>query len=353
MSNTIPSLETLSIGSPVLLSSEDREKLLNGFNKTGWDYHHEETLESLFRKQAILHPDKTAAVYQDQEITYRELDQKSNQVANLLLGRGIKEGKYVPIWLDRSLEWIVAVLGVIKTGAAYVPIDPAYPAKRVEYILSDTLADVIITNRILEDLLLDSEKTKVFDLSSMENLNPLSSEYPEINIHQNSLAYTIYTSGSTGKPKGVMVSHQAIQHLVTWHNHHFHVDHSSNLTLVAGLAFDISVWETWSALTAGAALFIADNEDRTDAHALVDYYKRNQITHGFVPAVLAPMVVKCTRNYNDLKLKYLFTGGEKLKPVLTTELSYELIDYYGPTECTVFATFKKVKDIKVVESINR
>lgn len=97
MSNTIPSLETLSIGSAVLLSSEDREKLLNGFNKTGWDYHHEETLESLFRKQVVLHPDKTAAVYQDQEITYRELDQRSNQVANLLLSQGIKEGKYVPV----------------------------------------------------------------------------------------------------------------------------------------------------------------------------------------------------------------------------------------------------------------
>jgi len=355
MSNTIPSLETLSIGTAVLLSSEDREKLLNGFNKTGWDYHHEETLESLFRKQALLHPDKTAVVYQDQEITYSDLDQRSNQIANLLLSKGIKEGKYVPIWLDRSLEWIVAVLGVIKTGAAYVPIDPAYPAKRVEFILSDTAADTIITNQNLKNLLPETERSKVFDLSSRENLNHWSSAYPEIEIHQNSLAYTIYTSGSTGKPKGVMVSHLAIQHLVTWHNHHFHVDHSSKLTLVAGLAFDISVWEIWSALTAGAALFIADNEDRTDAHALVDFYRRNQITHGFVPSVLVPPVVNDTRNYNDLKLKYLFTGGEKLKPVLTTELSYELIDYYGPTECTVFATFKKVKDIngKYVSSIGK
>lgn len=355
MSNTIPSLETLSIGTAVLLSPEDREKLLNGFNKTGWDYHHEETLESLFRKQALLHPDKTAVVYLDQEITYRDLDGKSNQIANLLLSHGIKEGKYVPVWLDRSLEWVVAVLGVIKTGAAYVPIDPAYPAKRVEFILSDTAADIIITNQNLENLLSETERTKVFDLSSMENLNHLPSEYPEIIIHKNSLAYTIYTSGSTGKPKGVMVSHQAIQHLVTWHNHHFHVDHSSKLTLVAGLAFDISVWETWSALTSGATLFIADNEDRTDTHALVDYYRRNQITHGFVPSVLAPGVVNYSRNYNDLKLKYLFTGGEKLKPVLTTELSYELIDYYGPTECTVFATFKKVKDIngKYISSIGK
>jgi amino acid adenylation domain-containing protein/thioester reductase-like protein len=355
MSNTNPSSETLSIVSAVLLSSEDREKLLNRFNKTGWDYHHEETLVSLFRRQVILHPDKTAAVYQDQKITYGELDQRSNQVGNLLLSHGVKEGKYVPIWLDRSLEWIIAVLGVIKTGAAYVPIDPAYPVRRVEYILSDTSADLIITNQILEKLLSETGDTKVFDLSNREHLDHLSSEYPEINIHQKALAYTIYTSGSTGKPKGVMVSHQAIQHLVTWHNHHFHVDHFSKLTLVAGLAFDISVWETWSALTSGATVFIADNEDRTNAHALVDYYRKNQITHGFVPTVLAPSVVDITRNYNDLKLKYLFTAGEKLKPVLTSELSYELVDYYGPTECTVYATFKKVKDAngKYVSSIGR
>lgn len=355
MSNTIPSSETLPIGSAVLLSSEDREKLLNRFNTTGWDYHHEETLESLFRRQAIQHPDKTAAVYQDQNITYGELDQRSNQVANLLLSHGIKEGKYVPIWLDRSLEWIIAVLGVIKTGAAYVPIDPAYPVRRVEYILSDTSADIIITNQILEGLLSETGSTKIFDLSNREKLDHLSSEYPGITIHQKALAYTIYTSGSTGKPKGVMVSHQAIQHLVTWHNHHFHVDHCSKLTLVAGLAFDISVWETWSALTSGATVFIADNEDRTNAHALVDYYRKNHITHGFVPTVLAPSVVDITRNYNDLKLKYLFTAGEKLKPVLTSELSYELVDYYGPTECTVYATFKKVKDAdgKYVSSIGR
>ncbi|MEF9480140.1 AMP-binding protein [Chryseobacterium sp. 1B4] len=187
MSNTIPSSEAQSIGSAVLLSSEDREKLLNGFNKTGWDYHHEETLESLFRKQAILHADKTAAVYQEQEITYRDLDQRSNQVANFLLKHGAKEGQYVPVWLDRSLEWIIAVLGVIKTGASYVPVDPAYPAKRVEYILSDTSSDLIITNQHLKDLLSESGKEKVFDLSSMENLNHLPSHHPEIKIHKKAL----------------------------------------------------------------------------------------------------------------------------------------------------------------------
>ncbi|MGH1518679.1 amino acid adenylation domain-containing protein [Chryseobacterium sp. JK1] len=355
MSNTTPTLQVHSQGTPILLSSEDREKLLNAFNKTGWDYHQEETLESLFRKQADLYPNNIAAVFQNETITYCDLDEKSNQLANLLLKHGVKEGKYVPIWLDRSLEWVIAVVAVIKTGAAYVPIDPSYPVKRIEYIISDTSAEVLITNTILRAFLSETENTEIINLSSTDILNGFSKARPDIKIPQDALAYTIYTSGSTGKPKGVMVSHEAIQHLVTWHNHHFHVDHTSRLTLVAGLAFDISVWETWSALTSGATVFIADNEDRTEAEALVDYYRRNKITHAFVPTVLAPSVVNSTRNYDDLKLKYLFTAGEKLKPILTTELNYELIDYYGPTECTVYSTFKKVKDIngKYISSIGK
>lgn len=357
MSNTnaISTLESQSLAASVLLSPEDQEKLLHRFNTTGWDYHQEETLVSLFKKQAELHPENIAVVYQGEGITYKELDQKSNQLANALLAKGIKEGGYVPVWLDRSLEWAVAVLGIIKTGAAYVPIDPTYPIKRVEYIISDTAAGVIITNQALGKGLSQNNKTEIFDLQTLNNLNHFSSQQPDVKIHQEALAYTIYTSGSTGKPKGVMVSHQAIQHLVTWHNHHFHVDYTSRLTIVAGLAFDISVWETWSALTSGATVFVAENEERTDVSALVEYYRINKITHGFVPSVLVPSFVERTRNYKDLALKYLFTGGEKLKPVLTTELSYELIDYYGPTECTVFATFRKVKDVngKYVSSIGR
>ncbi|UCA58630.1 amino acid adenylation domain-containing protein [Chryseobacterium rhizoplanae] len=355
MLNSTSTLETQSLGAAVLLSSGDREKLLNEFNKTGWDYKQEETLVSLFRKQVEIHPDHIAAVYKDQAITYKELDQRSNQLANHLIDKGIKENMFVPVWLDRSLEWVVAVLGIVKTGAAYVPVDPAYPVKRVEYIISDTMAPMMVTNRQLGSLLSENGKTEVFQLDTMSDLGAFPSHQPEAGIYENMLAYTIYTSGSTGKPKGVMITHLAIQHLVTWHNYHFHVDHTSKLSLVAGLAFDISVWETWSGLTSGATLFIAENEERTDASALVEYFRKNHITHGFVPTVLVPSFIDKTKNYNDLSLKYLFTAGEKLKPVLTTELSYELIDYYGPTECTVYATFRKVKDVegKYISSIGR
>lgn len=355
MPNTISTPSGQPAGVPVLLSPEDRERLLNDFNKTNWDYHKKETLISLFKSQALLHPENLAAVYQDSRISYRELDQKSSQLANILLEKGVKEGIFVPVWLDRSLEWLVAILGILKTGAAYVPIDPAYPVKRVEYILADTSAEILITDTRRGNSLTEGINAEIFHLDNTESLSHLSAELPDITISQDALAYTIYTSGSTGNPKGVMISHHSIQHLVTWHNQYFHVDGTSHLTLVAGLAFDISVWETWSALIAGAVIYIAANEDRVEASGLVNFYRKNRITHGFTPSVLAPSVVEETRKYNDLELKYLFTGGEKLKPVLTSELSYELIDYYGPTECTVYATFKKVKDIngQYISSIGR
>ncbi|WP_345989051.1 amino acid adenylation domain-containing protein [Chryseobacterium sp. Chry.R1] len=343
------------INSTLPLSSEERNKILYEFNKTNWDYKKEQTLVSLFLKQVSLHPDNVAAVYQDQHITYRELDEKSNQIANTLIAKGITEGMYIPVWLDRSLEWVIAILGILKTGAAYVPIDPAYPVKRVEYILNDTKAEIIITNQVLSQNLSKEPNFHIFYFDRKDDLTDSSVQHPEVIIHHNTLAYTIYTSGSTGNPKGVMITHESIQHLITWHNVYFNVTPTSHLSLVAGLAFDISVWEIWSALTSGATLFIADSEERTEASALVGFYQKNKITHGFAPTVLVPAVVAHTRNHNDLQLEYLFTGGEKLKPVLTDGLNYELIDYYGPTECTVYATFKKVKDLhgKYVSSIGR
>lgn len=328
----------------ILLSPEDGHKLLHEFNKTAWDYQQNETLVSLFQKRVNLYPDNIAAIYEERQITYRELDEKSNQIAHALQAKGIKAGMYVPVWLDRSLEWVMAILGIIKTGAAYVPIDEAYPVKRVDYILSDTAARTIITNRRLGRLLAENINAEIFYLDNITELSNMPIQDLDVTQQPDGLAYTIYTSGSTGNPKGVMVTHKSIQHLVNWHNQYFMVDHTSRLSLVAGLAFDISVWETWSALTSGATLFIADTEERTEASALTEYYDRNHITHGFVPSVLAPAVVACTKKYPHLALKYLFTGGEKLKPVLTSGLSYELIDYYGPTECTVYATFKKVID---------
>lgn len=321
----------------------DENQLLNLFNQTSWLYDAEATLISLYKKMLHKYPIHTAAQFGDQRISYQELDSYSDQLKDLLIENNIGPGSYVPVLLDRSIHWLVSIVAIVKTGASYVPIDPAYPSMRIHDIIADTGARLVMVTTDLED------RIQHLDLQLIDPVNHSYSTgyvsiYPECMITADTIAYTIYTSGSTGKPKGVQVKHQSIQHLITWHNDHFMVQADSRLSLVAGVAFDICVWETWSALCSGATLYIASNEERTSAAALIDFFNTYNISHGFVPTVLAPALVSLSRSYKDLQLKYLFTAGEKLKPILTDNLSYELIDYYGPTECTVYSTFRKVKD---------
>lgn len=316
------------------------------------------TILNLFKEQVKILQDHTAVTFQKQKISYKELDEKSNHLANQLLAQGVKPGMIIPVWLDRSSEWLTAIIGVLKTGAAYLPVDPAYPIKRVEYILEDAGTKIIITNTKNKGLLPADSKYDLVILDQLESLKAESDHFDKTHTnhlnetHTNyldephcslqELAYVIYTSGSTGKPKGVMVSHEAVKNLIIWHNHLFGVTQHSQLTLVAGLAFDISVWEVWSALCSGATLHIADQQQRSDAGSLVSFFLNKKITHGFVPTVLTPEFLNLSRTTELNKLKFLFTGGEKLKPVNVEGLSYQLIDYYGPTECTVFATFHPI-----------
>ncbi|MEC5145612.1 amino acid adenylation domain-containing protein [Chitinophaga sp. 212800010-3] len=324
----------------ILFSSRDREAIDPHVSP---DFHPHETLVSLFRKTAHSVPGNIAVDFNGSKLSYEELDQRSNQLARLLTAHGVKKGSYVPVYLERSVEWVIAVLAVLKTGAAYVPIDAAYPPKRVAFIIADVEATVIITQSSLFSRSVQLQDTTVL---YSDKLPALPAPEPlELVPDADDLAYVIYTSGSTGQPKGVMVTHKAVQHLITWHIRHFGVSKECRLTLVAGLAFDISVWELWSALLSGATLFIATDEERIDTAQLFAFYERNGITHAYTPAVLAPEIVALSREQSGLQLQYLFTGGEKLKPVLTDGLSYQLVDYYGPTEYTIFATWRQVRDV--------
>ncbi|RPE05467.1 amino acid adenylation domain-containing protein [Chitinophaga lutea] len=325
--------------SGIALTADEKHTLLHLFNDTRHEFPAHETLMSLFARQVRQTPLHTAVECQGRSITYQELDEQSNRVANCLLAHDAGAGKFVPVWFDRSIEWLAAVIGILKTGAAYIPIDPAYPLKRVEYILSDAGAALIITGKTHGASLQQGGGTKILYIEDMAAFDATPVATPA-----NELAYVIYTSGSTGNPKGVMIRQEAVVNLITWHIHRFGVSTASRLTLVAGLAFDISVWEIWSALLSGATLCIAGNEERTHAQTLLEFYRRNRITHAFTPAVLAPGIVERSSGDKSLQLEYLFTGGEQLQPVLTGSLSYTLVDYYGPTECTIFATYRLVKD---------
>lgn len=337
------------------LSDSERNRILKEFNNTEWTIPDLHPLQVSFGEQARKHPDHIAIRYKNRAVTYRELDAKSNQLAQELMVRGVRPDSFIPIWIDRSPEWVIAILAVLKTGAVYIPIDPEYPVKRIAHIFEETNAPLLITSMEFSRPLsqLKEIKTCIIDDSSIYESNPDS--LPTVSFTMQQLAYTIYTSGSTGTPKGVMIRQFSIAHLVRWHNEYFNVGPTSVTSLVAGLSFDISVWETWSALTAGATLVIADTEDRFSPESIYNYLYKNKITHGYIPTIFVPDVVQLTRDREKTSLKYLYAGGEQMKPVLTDGLYYDLIDYYGPTECTVFATFRKVKNHegKFISSIGK
>ncbi|NQX43300.1 AMP-binding enzyme [Pedobacter steynii] len=317
-----PQRKAATESSNLQLSMEETREILNLFNDTG--YPMEEGLVSLFEKQVYRYPENPAVFFGADWLSYKELDHSSNQVANCLLGRGIGTGQLVPVCMDRSIEWLVAVLGILKAGAAYVPIDPVYPPKRISFIIAHTEAKLVIANRNLGSDL--DQETKLLFLDQLSDLNEYPADPIAVYPDENSLAYVMYTSGVTGKPGREMVEHESIQHLVSWHNHKFGLDENCRLSLVAGLSSDISAWEIWSALTCGCSLHIAGEEERMDARALLNFFSLHQITHGYVPSVLVPSIITHHKFQTGLSLKYLFTSGTQSEPGLTAELPYQLLD---------------------------
>ncbi|SFS18384.1 amino acid adenylation domain-containing protein/thioester reductase domain-containing protein [Dyella sp. OK004] len=288
-----------------------------------------------FHGQANQHARALAVIDRQTTLTYEELDRQSDAVAAYLIEKGIQPGDLVPLLADRSAALIVGLLGIAKAGAAYVPIDMSYPAQRKQFIVAQTGASLALTTSRTAYVADDCECASIHELVTAP-ASPIS-----IRPSPQQIAYVIFTSGTTGVPKGVVIEHQSLENIVAWHNREFSVTPDSRLTLMAKIGFDVSQWEIWSALCAGAPLYLLDEETRIDTSALVAFYGRNGITHAFVPTVMVADVVAVTSRVQTA-LQYLFTAGEKLSPVDTDCITYALIDYYGPTEATIFATVHRV-----------
>lgn len=288
-----------------------------------------------FQMRAAVGGDTSAVVSEHECLSYRELDRRSDAVAGALRDRGVGRGTLVPIEAARNADFIVGIIGILKAGATYVPIDERYPEARKDIILRQCNASLVLTARA-------TPRDAAVPFVDVAELSARRPERDDAHAMQRTDApdgaiYVIFTSGSTGAPKGVIVEHAAVATLVDWHNTRFSMNEASRATLMAGLGFDVSQWEIWSALCAGATLFLPDDETRFDADALVGFFARHRITHAYVPTVMVADVVGVGQ-LADLKLEYLFTAGEKLDPVDTDRIGYTVVDYYGPTEATIFAT---------------
>ncbi|PSL90936.1 non-ribosomal peptide synthetase [Pseudomonas sp. R9.37] len=322
---------------PVLPPAEC-ETLLREFNATAADFPTGHTVHGAFEAQVERQP-HAIAVQQDGEVlTYQQLNQRANQVAHHLLTLGVQPDDRVAICCRRGPQMLVGLLGILKAGAGYVPIDPAYPAERIAYLLQDSTPVAVLAEASTRDLLGTQATVDLFD----ECLRHHAVSNPQLaGLTPAHLAYVIYTSGSTGQPKGVMVEHRTVENLVHWHCEAFGLDARSHTSSVAGFGFDAMAWEVWPALCAGATLHVPPAEvGNENIDELLAWWLAQPLDVSFLPTPVAEYAF--SQNLHHPTLRILLIGGDRLRQ-FTQERRFAVINNYGPTEATVVATSGRVR----------
>ncbi|ACK67643.1 amino acid adenylation domain protein [Rippkaea orientalis PCC 8801] len=326
------------IGKLTLLTEVEKDKILVEWNDTKRDYPKDKCIHQLFDEQVEKTPDAIALVYEEEQLTYRELNQKSNQLAHYLQKLGVKPDTLVGICVDRSLEMIIGLLGILKAGGAYVPIDPNYPAQRIEYMLSDARVNLLLTQERFKSLFLKFSEQILFWEHDQTNWLEEIQTNPINQTELNHLAYINYTSGSTGQPKGVMIPHKGVVRLLINPNY-VDLDSQTNLLHLSPIAFDASTFEIWGALLHGGKCVLFSEKIPT-ALALKQTIEKHKINTLWLTSALFNSVVDELPDTLG-EIKQLLTGGEALSvnhinQALKVLPSTQLIDGYGPTESTTF-----------------
>jgi len=328
-----------------LLGSKEQEVLLYGFNKPIVPLVNEGTIIDRFYQQVRMQPNAIALVYDGVTISYYELNKKATKLAMYLVDKGIAHETPVPVCMFRSINLVVSLLAIMKAGATYVPIDPAYPEHRIKYMLTDIRATLLLTDDAVKALIDQSSLAKsihgVEIISVSDVINDDKKEQQTVTklpvVRNQQLAYIIYTSGSTGKPKGVMIGHGSLANLIEWHINQYQVNNSTVSTSLAGVAFDAFGWELWPYLSAGATIHLLSTTfDLTSQH-LINYFREHSITHSFLLTALVPDFVALS-GVSLPNLQFLLTGGDKLPAIDISSVQYNIVNNYGPTENTVVAT---------------
>ncbi len=286
-----------------------------------------------FEEWARRTPDALALEAPERRLTYAELDRAAERLASRLRARGVGCEDRVGVLADRCVEQVIAVVAVAKTGAAWVPLDPANPPPRRARMIESSGVRIVLT-RGPADALPRSVETIPLDVEGGTTAEdpPCGPE-----IHPSQVAYVIFTSGSTGEPRGVEVTQENLAGLVEWHRSEFSLDGTDRTTLLAGVGFDASVWELWPALASGASLFLPDETTRLDADRLVRWLVERRITIAFLPTPIAEGVLR--REWPESPaLRTMLTGGDRLHAVAPTRIPFRVVNNYGPTEATVVAT---------------
>ncbi|MCP5052898.1 MAG: amino acid adenylation domain-containing protein, partial [bacterium] len=326
-----------------LLTEADKHQLLV-WNQTETDYPKNQTVVDLFQAQVKNVPDNIAVVFEDQQLSYLELDTRANQLAHYLMTLGVRPGTLVGICIERSLEMLTGFWGILKAGGAYVPLDPYYPVSRLQFMVEDFSTPVILSQSyLLEQLPTSTAKMVCLD-SQWKQISDCSGENPPIRRSgPENLAYVIYTSGSTGMPKGVMIDHSALSNHMQWMQGTFPLFARDTVLQKAPFNFDASVWEFCASLQTGGVLVMAKPGGHQDPEYLTAMLLKNQVTALRVVPSLLLMLLNTKGFEHCIALRYLFCSGESITGGLrqafyNTNLPARFYNFYGPTETTIITT---------------
>ncbi|WP_212003977.1 non-ribosomal peptide synthetase [Chitinophaga sp. HK235] len=320
------------LGAVEYLQASEKDELLYRFNPTKIDYPREKTVADLFAEQAAICPDSTAVVFEGRELTYRELEVRSNRLAHYLITHyHVEREDLISIRLERSEWMIIAILGILKAGAAYVPIDPGYPAGRIAYMEEDSHCKVSITEVLL---------------SGFERAEGLPESRPVVTITPDQLAYVMYTSGSTGRPKGVMISHINIVRLVK-NTNYVHVGEGDRVLGLSNFSFDGSTFDVFMPLLNGGAVVICTKDGLLNVQSLSEIIAKERVDSFFVTTAFFNVLTDAAPE-SLKRLKYVLVGGERVSQEHMRRFkerypTVRLMNVYGPTENTTFSTYYEIK----------
>jgi amino acid adenylation domain-containing protein len=336
-----------------LLSADERHQLLVEWNSTEADYPQSVCIHQLFEATVERTPDAVALVFEDQQLTYQELNARANQLAHHLQTLGVEPDVLVGICVERSVEMVVGLLGILKAGGAYVPLDPAYPQQRLAFMLEDALVPVLLTEaRLLERLPNHQAKLVCLDTNWEANAYSCAKQYAQHNPKSchtaDNLAYAIYTSGSTGKPKAVAVPHRAVSRLL-FNTNYINLEPLDVVAFVSNCAFDAATFEIWGALLHGARLVGFTRDVALSPQDFTAQLRQQEISVLFLTSALFNhLALEIPSAFNSVRC--LLVGGETVEPksvkqMLENGLPGSLLNVYGPTESTTFASWYKVLEV--------
>ncbi|MBQ0125501.1 MAG: AMP-binding protein, partial [Clostridiales bacterium] len=348
--NTVRNMLSAETLDAIVFTDSESRAVIERFNDTQKPYDTEKTVVELFCDQAKKTPDAECLVYEDKRFTYREVDDITDRLASHLHALGIGKGTVTGVLIPRCEYMLLCSLGVLKAGGAYLPLDPTYPPERLNLMMRDSDAALLITTPELDGIITSDfagVRMMTRDIMSLPKADKRL-PYPD----KDDLFVMLYTSGSTGTPKGVMFKHSNTMVTAAWERDFFRLGEGDRATAYASYGFDANVFDTYATITSGAALYIISDEIRLDLLALQKYYNENKITH-------TVMTTQVGRQFTLLpgttSLKCLSVAGEKLTP-LDFKGDFKLYNLYGPTEgsvlCTGFCVDRYYKDIPIGKAID-